>query len=422
MCVLAGGLPACGPTAGMDASNDVGNLGPGNLNTNNAYSGPTPIGDCNNLPGVCSTALPSIPLTGCSASDYTLPVQVGDQTFQLIFDSGSSTLAVADSTCSTCGVSPAYTPGATATNTGTTTSADYGGGQGWNGTVYRDSVTVANVAAITMAFAAITQQTTQVAGASSFFAPALCTGTPQSNTFQGILGMAGSGAGAPNTNAYAVEMATTTTPAIFSVEMCDLNGYAWFGGYNPDFIATAPQFTPLVSDSTYYEVNIADVQVNGTSLGISTAAVGTTIVDTGTTAFVLPPADFNALIAPIQSDPNFVASFGATFLTDGNCIYEAQGYTATELNAVLPRLSLVFPNVSGGDFTITLPATESYLTPFVVGDHVGYCPGVVAQAPVQGTPAMIVGNGFLHTWVTVFDRQNMQVGFAQEANCVPVGG
>lgn len=414
--LMAIGLVGCAP---MDDSGSGGN---GFINR--IYRGPPPLGTCNGLTGVCDTALTPIPLTGCAQSDYTMPVSLGNQTFALIMDSGSSTLAIADSSCSSCGVSPSYTPSSSATNTGQTASANYGGGEGWVGTVYRDTVAVtSSVPALTMAIAAITSETVQQSGAVPFFAPSSCMGTQQSNSSQGIIGMAGIGAGNPNTNAYMVELATTVTPTVFSVEMCDLNGYAWLGGYNPNFIAAAPRFTPLVSDSSYYDVNLADVQVNGVSVGVNTSNTGITIVDTGTTGLLLTSSAFNAVVAPIQSNNTFANNFGSNFLANPNpvCSAPISQMTATQLNASLPTLTLVFPAVGGGTFELTLPATESYLTPVVFNGQVMYCPAVSEQSAATGAPAIVIGNAFMHSSVTIFDRENMQIGFAQEANCVQIG-
>src|SRR5580700_5400752 len=62
-----------------------------------------------------STArLVTIPLSGCSAGFYTVPTSIrGSKTFELIFDTGSTTMGVASSACASCadgGVSPLYAP------------------------------------------------------------------------------------------------------------------------------------------------------------------------------------------------------------------------------------------------------------------------------------------------------------------------
>src|SRR5580692_6328859 len=58
------------------------------------------------------TNVVAVPLTGCIPS-YMANVSIGTpaQSFALILDTGSTTLAVASSTCADCGVSPVYTPG-----------------------------------------------------------------------------------------------------------------------------------------------------------------------------------------------------------------------------------------------------------------------------------------------------------------------
>src|SRR3984957_17514288 len=72
------------------------------------------------------------PLSACSADVYSVGVTVGMQTFQVIVDTGSSTLGVAASTCANCNVTPEYTPGSTAVNENMATSIQYASGS-WSG-------------------------------------------------------------------------------------------------------------------------------------------------------------------------------------------------------------------------------------------------------------------------------------------------
>ncbi len=53
------------------------------------------------------------PLEGCPFSDFTIPVAIGASVFQLLIDTGSSTLALAGSACTTCSnVNPKWARGA----------------------------------------------------------------------------------------------------------------------------------------------------------------------------------------------------------------------------------------------------------------------------------------------------------------------
>jgi hypothetical protein len=52
----------------------------------------------------------TVTLSGCPLDYYYVPVTVGAQAFQMVFDTGSTDTAVATSSCTTCGVSPTYAP------------------------------------------------------------------------------------------------------------------------------------------------------------------------------------------------------------------------------------------------------------------------------------------------------------------------
>ncbi|RZJ13778.1 MAG: hypothetical protein EOP39_00005 [Rubrivivax sp.] len=59
--------------------------------------------------GPCAESLAALPLTGCSISEYTAPVRIGDQSFDLLLDTGSSTTAVAAGACANCtNITPRY--------------------------------------------------------------------------------------------------------------------------------------------------------------------------------------------------------------------------------------------------------------------------------------------------------------------------
>ena len=77
--------------------------------------------------------------------EYTAPVTIGSQTFQLDFDTGSSDLWVLGTSLRNSGSSSHtyYSPGSTATRvSGETWSISYGDGSSASGTVYSDTVTI----------------------------------------------------------------------------------------------------------------------------------------------------------------------------------------------------------------------------------------------------------------------------------------
>jgi len=109
------------------------------------------------------------------------------QTFNMLVDTGSSTLAVAGSSCTVgCGnVSPLYQESTHAdngaTNTQSAVSSTYGGGTSWQGYVWTDTVTLAGFTVSGMAIAVQTS-------ADQFYRTG-CAGLSSSlSNNQGILG------------------------------------------------------------------------------------------------------------------------------------------------------------------------------------------------------------------------------------------
>src|SRR5262249_5700088 len=85
----------------------------------------------------------AVPLSGCFA--YTAEVAIGSPPtrFQLVVDTGSTTLAVASGSCASCSdASPRYTPGAGAKDEHQPASDTYAGGEMWSGEVYADTVSM----------------------------------------------------------------------------------------------------------------------------------------------------------------------------------------------------------------------------------------------------------------------------------------
>jgi hypothetical protein len=342
------------------------------------------------------------------------PVTIGSQTFGLIVDSGSTTLGVAGSGCKGCagaGVSPLYTAGPSATDVGLTTGETFGDGSSWSGTVFRDEVSLGTSSVMLPLVAIATQH--------KFFGAAACDFVAVPDAYQGILGLGGAALAVPGTGSYLDTLESTSTLGdAFAVQLCGSGGHLWLGGYDPAFAAAAPVFTPTVGTSPFYAVVLSDVLVGGASLGIEAAVFGTTLVDIGTTALLLPDAAFSALATAVAAKPVFQQNFGAASFFDGaSCILPPQGLTKAQLDAMLPTLTLAFPSRTGTTITVELPATESYL--LQQDDTEGnayYCPGIERA----GSLPTIIGANALHTVLTIFDRQHGEIGFAPQQGCMPL--
>ncbi len=341
-----------------------------------------------------------------------MPVSIAGQTFQMIFDTASTDMAVATSTCTGCGVSPEYTPPVGSCSG--TTSETYGDGQSWSAQVCSASVSVGGeVPAVSFDFAAITNES------GDFFNSVDCAEDPLSSPplYQGILGLGPldlDSIGAMPSDAYFPALVDAGVTNTFAVLLCSTGGLAWFGGYDPQYASGPPKYTPM-SDAGWWAVNMTDVQLGTQDLG---GADPQTFVDTGTRGFYLPTAAFNALMN--ASNAGFTSVFGANTLNSifaqTFCAAPLGGQTQSEIDAALPLLSVTFPAVDGGaPFTLTVPATQSYLVPVTLSAVTYYCQGVGDNAD-QGHHS-IIGGPMMRGNITVFDEGNRQIGFAPQAYC-----
>lgn len=381
--------------------------------------------------GPCTENLGSMYLTGCPSADYWAKMTLGgSQTFDLIVDSGSSTLALAGSTCSNCdyescgssetsqAVSPEYTPGSTSTSTNTTASGKYGDNSGWNADVYSDIIhggtsSDPTSVEVTMKIASMTSN-------SDFFGSTNCLlgSNSCSGIYQGILGLGQDGLAAKNTNAFIPRLGENPNSAnAFATQLCNNGGRIWFGGYDPNYISSNPNFIPLQA-SYYYAVTVQDLKVSGNSLNLDMSKLNPLIVDTGTSDFLLVQSLFNTIVNKINSDPNYAKYFDPNLLKNaGYCYQPAIAATSAQLDAVLPTFSLSFTTTTGSTYELHKPATQSYLVPIVADDgDIYYCPGIASIG--SSSNLSILGGAFMRGEVVIFDPGNDQVGFAPGVDCV----
>jgi hypothetical protein len=355
-----------------------------------------------------------VPLFSCIPVTYTAAITIGgSQQFELTVDTGSTTLGVASSRCNSCmGVSPKYTPGTTATDLKQQAMTQYATGS-WSGEIYEDSVGLGSEAAVPVSLVAINAQ-------SQFFQNVMCNSP--SGAFQGILGFGPAGAAVAGTNGYFDQLvATQGVSNVFATQLCDNGGTLWLGGFDPAATTGAPSYTPEIAaiDSYYYAVNLVSVSVAGTTVPVASGQYTDSVVDTGTSVFLLPTAAFNSLAGAIASNAAFSSIFGngTAFFASTNsgntmCVAPSPPQTKAQLDATLPPLTFVFG--SNPSISVTAKATESYLFPY----QGGWCPTLYAMDPTPSVPiAAIIGAPVLKSNVVIFDRQNKRIGFAPHAPC-----
>ncbi len=365
-------------------------------------------------------ALPAIPLTAAGGV-YSMQVTIGGtQEFQVSIDTGSTTLAIASSTCAECNVAPTYTPGPTATDEHTLTTGSYTATDSnttWTGEVYDDSVHASAGPTVPVKLAAINTE-------SGFYFEA--------GQLQGILGLAPAGSAFTGTNGFFDQLVASGHVAdVFATELCPTGGTLWLGGYDQTFTTAVPQYTPIPQAdplATYaYPVNLASVTLAGTTVPIATAEHPDSVVDDGTAPFVVSTSAFNALAGAIQATPNFAQVFGGadggvvitgdggteTFLSSGACVTVSQ--SQADLDAMFPPLTLTF----GSDPAIAVQAlaTESYLQPFTYEGSTCWYSGIEGVDPAEISSASILGTAVQASSVVIFDRAKKRIGFAPHTPC-----
>ena len=348
----------------------------------------------------------AIPLATLGGEAYTGPIEFGAQQQAAIVDTGSTTLAVASSTCTNCGVTPLYAPGTGATDQHQTASGRYADGSGWTAEIYQDTVALGDASAVAVKFGAITSS-------SNFFRNVTGTGTDIG--YQGIIGLGPDGALVTGTTSYLTAVFGGGTLAEMAFQLCPDGGTMWVGGYDTTAQAAPQAVTPMMDGLPFYGVQVSDMGVAGASLHQSETAFGPTIVDTGTSIAFIPTAPLGALTSAIEASSGFQTAFAGQSLADNGCVQTS--LTGAQLDAMLPPIEVSFPGVEGGQSNfIDLPATRSYLLDSGGGE---WCFTFADSSELTGGSftLSLFGDSVLHAYVTTFDIADQRMGFAPQTGC-----
>ena len=375
-------------------------------------------------------------LHGCPFTAFTVPVQIGTTTFALLLDTGSSTLAVASNTCSSCqNVSPRWFQSSSTTMISSTrvpVASVYGDGSGWNGHVVSESVTIASshssgssnsiIDSVRMQIGVIDSQSTTV----PFFSAHVCigaTGNARTNIgTQGIIGFGFTGLAKANTDSFIEKLFASTNdlPKQFALQLCQGDGSLWLGGTNQNTFTGEMMYTPI-TDTIYYSVDPHDIAVvtptsgggSGGSekwLGFSRPdwkQQGSGVIDSGTTMWGLPANIFNRLADLITADSYFRSQFPTSFFHSerNQCVAPTAPIAWEEMQRRMPKIRIKFTN----GLVLTLHA-GSYLMP-CTSAYTSFASGIGIWSTFLG------GWAFMHQFVTVFDLENRRMGFAPSRRC-----
>ena len=234
-------------------------------------------------------------LHGDPGCDYSVEAMIGNETFKLIVDTGSSTLAVASRLCKTCLVDNLHDDADVQPTLSNRVSVTYGSGS-WSGIVEDGEMTIAGLPAVSTNFASIRSHR-------NFFQEG-CR-----HKFDGILGLAYERIGRGNIRPLIDTLASKGVANNFAIQLCGpkdeapgsmRSGNFWIGGLDPGFMKNTMQFTPIAKEY-YYNVHMTSIKVGEKLLSDSLYSIDT-IVDSGTTQLILNDKSlYTALISEIRA-------------------------------------------------------------------------------------------------------------------------
>ena len=337
--------------------------------------------------------------------------------FLVIVDTGSSDTALAGAGCASCAdVSPRYSPGSAAKDTGQRDEFEYANGDGWAGEVYTDTVGLGDDSPnVKLNLVDITTQD------SFFYVPP----GSASAAFQGVLGLGRDALLGWGTTAFMDAIVDAGVARKIGIEMCPTGGTLWLGGVDTTHAASALQYTPLIQshrNSNFYAVGMTGMALGSAELGTA-SEFEDPIIDTGTSSFYIPDSSETALISAINSSAAFQTLFPGQTLTNpassvenAGCVAAAPTTTDQMVDDMLPPLAYSFDAADeGGTITVQSRALTSY---FVDVGNSEYCLVIFGGA---NDGDVVLGDTFLHAFVTEIDVANNRVGFAPNAHCPPPG-
>ncbi|TUC86171.1 Pepsin A [Bagarius yarrelli] len=293
------------------------------------------------------------------------------QSFQVIFDTGSSNLWVPSVYCSSaaCNNHARFNPQQSSTFKATNQplSIQYGTGS-MTGYLGYDTVSVGSI-----------QVPHQIFGLSQSEAPFMAY-----MRADGILGLAYPQLSASNAEPVFDNMVQQgLVQDYFSVYLSSnsqTGSEVIFGGSNPNHYTGSLVWIPLSSE-TYWQITIDSITINGQVVACNGGCQA--IVDTGTSLITGPTSDINSMNSWVGATAN-------------------NGDATVDCNNIGSMPVLTF-NIHGTAFT--LPASAYVRQSNYYGCRTGFSP--------SNSDLWILGDVFIRQYYTIFNRANNSVGLAQ---------
>jgi hypothetical protein len=360
----------------------------------------------------------SVPLVGNPLDLYSVRLQVGNQYFAAMLDSGSSNLILPGKDCFGCGpVLAAYTPSVNARDLHIYDFLQYGPPDdpfyhtGAYGDFFLDDVVIDGVDPVSLVVMSVT--------ASGLQGPKSTVNKGQ--PMQGILGVGPEslgflnqhGIGRLGNDSYLNALGKLDMASILAVQLCTSNGYMWLGHSNPEHFEADPVYAPVAYPQMLPYGVLVNISVG--SQDNLTVNNTLTIVDTGTNLLLLTREGYVKFMSII--DPK-----GDMFGSD-DCLLERSLHPA-DAKWHLPDMTISFIE-NFTDMTSSkhfkLPAAESYMVPSVQADGTTlWCHRVSWSNQIfNGSPFIIMGAPLMRHFVILFDnhsKEGPRVGFTPQSN------
>jgi hypothetical protein len=316
-----------------------------------------------------------VPINDYENAQFYGPISLGtpEQSFKVIFDTGSSNLWVPSSKCSLCTHTKYDSSQSTSyVANGTSFAIEYGSGS-LSGFLSQETLTLGSLQVTKQVFA----EATSVPGLSFAL-----------GKFDGIMGMGWptisvDGVVPPIQNMIAQGVIANGLFAFYLPSSSLVQGELDIGDYDSTHFSGDLFYHP-VSKEGYWQIQIDGIQINGASV----TSVDAAIIDTGTSLLVGPKKEVSAIAKTLGASCS---------LLTGECT------VACSARSTMPTIDIMF----GGK---TFPLTPNQYVLDVSGECLLGMEGMDIPAPAG--PLWILGDVFIREYYTVFDVDNARIGVA----------
>ena len=319
---------------------------------------------------------------------YHGPLSVGNETFEFIFDTGSSLTWVTSSDCSNCEKSNSFNASAgrlnsvaLCSNTSSNFSVEYGSGS-VAGYLVSEQVSLGNLSVGEYVLGAATE-----VNFSDFDLQA----------YHGIVGLAW-----PALSPYGTPLVLSLWEegeidhGIFGMQLTQGGGQLTVGGLDSEAYQGDIHWLSLINN-IWWEVKIDAWQVGANATKAVSDLNASAIIDSGTSLIVAPQQQVDAIVSALGHDVGIKKSGDLYFV---RCALIRQ----------LPSLTLFLNGGNQEGVILTIPGAALSVGQFSNG---------VCLLGIQGDPSIdywIIGDPILRAFYTAYDYEQSRVGFAVAVN------